>query len=87
MVQKITCPECNAEFDLAEVHKKHLKNLENKTRAEAEKFAKKEIQDNKKKAHEWAKEKIKAVENQKYYTLGSIILMFLVLLGMYFVLR
>ena len=41
MVQKITCPECDAEFDLAEVHKKHLKNLENKTRAEAEKSAKK----------------------------------------------
>ena len=65
MVQKITCPECNAEFDLAEVHKKHLKNLENKTRAEAEKSAKKEIQDNKKKAHEWAKEKIKAEQEKK----------------------
>ena len=33
------------------------------------------------------KEKIKAVDNQKYYTLGSIIMMFLVLLSMYFVLR
>ena len=65
MVQKIICPECNAEFDLAEVHKKHLKNLENKTRAEAEKSAKKEIQDNKKKAHEWAKEKIKAEQHKK----------------------
>jgi len=65
MVQKITCPECNAEFDLAEVHKKHLKNLENKTRVEAEKSAKKEIQDNKKKAVEWAKEKIKAEQEKK----------------------
>jgi len=65
MVQKITCPECDAEFDLAEVHKKHLKNLENKTRAEAAKSAKKEIQDNKKKAHEWVKEKIKAEQEKK----------------------
>ena len=68
MAQKITCPECNAEFDLAEVHKKHLKNLEAKTRAEAEKkgrdSAKKEIQENKKKAVEWAKEKIKAEQEK-----------------------
>ncbi len=33
------------------------------------------------------KEKIKALENQKYYTVGSIILMLLVLLGMYLVLK
>jgi len=32
------------------------------------------------------REKIKALENQKYYTVGSIALMFLVLLAMYFVL-
>ena len=32
-------------------------------------------------------EKFKALEYQKYYTAGSIILMLLVLLGMYFVLR
>ena len=68
MVQKITCPECNAEFDLGEGYKKHLKNLEVKTRAEAEKkgkdSAKKEIQESKKKAAEWIKEKIK-VEQEK----------------------
>jgi len=33
------------------------------------------------------REKIQALKNQKYYTGGSIILMFLVLLAMYFVLR
>ena len=33
------------------------------------------------------KEKLRALEYQKYYTGGSIILMFLVLLGMYFVLK
>ena len=69
MVQKITCPECNAEFDLGEGYKKHLKNLEAKTRAEAEKkgkdSAKKEIQENKKKAAEWAKEKIKVEQEKK----------------------
>ena len=32
-------------------------------------------------------EKMKALENQKYYTVGSIILMFLVLVVMYFVLN
>jgi len=31
-------------------------------------------------------EKMQALENQKYYTVGSIILMFLVLVVMYFVL-
>ena len=69
MVQKITCPECNAEFDLAEVHKKHLKNLEDKTRAEAEKkgkdSAKKEIEEAKKKATDLAKEKIKVEKDKK----------------------
>ena len=33
------------------------------------------------------REKIRTLERQKYYTGGSIILMFLVLLTMYFVLR
>ena len=33
------------------------------------------------------REKIRSLERQKYYTGGSIILMFLVLLTMYFVLR
>ena len=33
------------------------------------------------------KAKIEALKNQKYYTGGSIILMFLVLLAMYFVLK
>jgi len=33
------------------------------------------------------REKMKALENQKYYTIGSIVLMFLVLISMYFVLR
>tara|TARA_B100000029_G_scaffold420899_1_gene426944 strand:- start:112 stop:258 length:147 start_codon:yes stop_codon:yes gene_type:complete len=32
-------------------------------------------------------EKMKALKNQKYYTAGSILLMALVLLSMYFVLR
>ena len=32
-------------------------------------------------------EKNQALQNQKYYTAGSIILMFLVLLAMYFVLK
>jgi len=32
-------------------------------------------------------EKNKAISNQKYYTFGSIILMMLVLLAMYFVLK
>ena len=32
-------------------------------------------------------EKMKALKNQKYYTAGSILLMVLVLLTMYFVLR
>ena len=69
MVQKITCPECNAELDLDEVHKEHLKNLEAKTIAEAEKkgkdSAQKEIQETKKKAVEWAKEKIKVEQEKK----------------------
>ncbi len=34
-----------------------------------------------------AAEKIKALEYQKYYTGGSIVLMFLVLLAMYYVLK
>ena len=33
------------------------------------------------------REKIRALERQKYYTGGCIILMFLVLLAMYYVLR
>tara|TARA_B100002003_G_C13880031_1_gene429702 strand:+ start:560 stop:709 length:150 start_codon:yes stop_codon:yes gene_type:complete len=33
------------------------------------------------------KEKIKAIKNQKYYTVGSIVLMFAVLASMYFLLR
>ena len=33
------------------------------------------------------REKLRALEYQKYYTGGSIVLMFLVLLAMYFVLR
>jgi len=33
------------------------------------------------------REKIRSLESQKYYTGGSIILMFLVLLAMYFVLK
>ena len=32
-------------------------------------------------------EKMHVLKNQKYYTTGSIVLMFLVLLAMYFVLR
>jgi len=32
-------------------------------------------------------EKMKALNNQKYYTLGSIILMILVLLTMYYILK
>ena len=32
-------------------------------------------------------EKMKSLNNQKYYTAGSIILMFLVLLAMYFILK
>ena len=40
MVQKITCPECNAEFDLGEGYKKHLEDLKAKTRAEVEKKTK-----------------------------------------------
>ena len=32
-------------------------------------------------------EKIRALNNQKYYTVGSIILMALVLLSMYFILK
>ncbi len=32
-------------------------------------------------------EKMKALKYQKYYTGGSIVLMFLVLLGMYFILN
>ena len=32
-------------------------------------------------------EKNQALQNQKYYTAGSIILMFLVLIAMYFVLK
>ena len=31
-------------------------------------------------------DKIKSLNNQKYYTAGSIVLMFLVLLSMYFIL-
>ena len=50
MVEKIRCPECNAEFDLGEGYKKHLEDLKAKTRAEVEKktqdSAKKEIQEN-----------------------------------------
>tara|TARA_B100000686_G_C16474204_1_gene803695 strand:- start:43 stop:189 length:147 start_codon:yes stop_codon:yes gene_type:complete len=34
-----------------------------------------------------SEEKMRALKNQKYYTTGSIILMFLVLLTMYFVLK
>ena len=34
-----------------------------------------------------SEEKIRALEFQKYYTGGSIVLMFLVLLAMYFVLK
>ena len=34
-----------------------------------------------------SEEKIKALKYQKYYTGGSIILMFLVLFGMYFILN
>ena len=33
------------------------------------------------------KDKLQAVENQKYYTAGSIIFMFVVLIGMYLVLK
>jgi len=33
------------------------------------------------------KDKLQAVENQKYYTAGSIIFMFAVLVGMYLVLN
>ena len=33
------------------------------------------------------KDKMKAIKNQKYYTVGSIILMFVVLTSMYFILR
>ena len=33
------------------------------------------------------KDKLKAVENQKYYTVGSIIFMIVVLIGMYLVLN
>ena len=32
-------------------------------------------------------DKMKAIKNQKYYTVGSIILMFVVLTSMYFILR
>ena len=32
-------------------------------------------------------EKLKAIKNQKYYTVGSIFLMFLVLIAMYFILN
>ena len=32
-------------------------------------------------------DKMKAVANQKYYTVGTIILMFVVLAAMYFILR
>ena len=32
-------------------------------------------------------EKMKAIKYQKYYTGGSVVLMFLVLLGMYFILN
>ena len=69
MVQKITCPECNAEFDLAEGYKKHLKNLEAKTRAEAEKkakdSAKREIQETKKKQSNGLKKKLKLNKKRK----------------------
>ncbi len=34
----------------------------------------------------YTKDKMKAIRHQKYYTGGSIILMFIVLIGMYFVL-
>ena len=34
-----------------------------------------------------SKEKIRAIEFQKYYTAGSIVLMFLVLLAMYLILK
>jgi len=34
-----------------------------------------------------SKEKIRAIEFQKYYTAGSIVLMFFVLLAMYFILK
>ena len=48
-MQKIKCPECDAEFDIGEGYKKHLKNLEAKISAEAEKkgkdSAKKEIEE------------------------------------------
>ena len=33
------------------------------------------------------KEKMRAIENQKYYTAGSIFLMFLILLAMYLILK
>ena len=33
------------------------------------------------------KDKMKSIEQQKYYTLGSIVLMMLVLIGMYFILN
>ena len=36
MVEKITCPECGFEFDIGEGYKKHLKDLETKTLAKAE---------------------------------------------------
>ena len=36
MVEKITCPECDFEFDIGEGYKKHLKDLETKTLAKAE---------------------------------------------------
>ena len=69
MVEKITCPECNAEFDLGEGYKKHLEDLKAKTRAEVEKktkdSTKREIQENKKKATEWAEETIKAEKEKK----------------------
>ena len=64
MVEKITCPECNAEFDLDEGYKKHLEDLKAKTRAEVEKkikdSAKSVIQKYKEKTDKWTKEKIKA---------------------------
>jgi len=34
-----------------------------------------------------SKDKMEAIKNQKYYTVGSIILMFTVLASMYFLLR
>ena len=40
MVEKVTCPSCGKEFDLVEGYKKHLKILDDETRAGVEKTSK-----------------------------------------------